>query len=89
MKELSDAQRQRVLETLVSTAQNSSRHGDRRQLRVGAIACLNLGGGVPRNAVQSLRGQCSENPFARWRSDSDARRCLGGFGGLSDFLRGQ
>ena len=89
MKELSDAQRQRVLETLVSTAQNSSRHGDRRQLRVGAIACLNLGGGVARNAVQSLRGQCSENPFARWRSDSDASRCLGGFGGLSDFLRGQ
>ena len=44
---------------------------------------------VAPNAVQSLRGQCSENPFSRWRSDSDARRCLGGFGGLSDFLRGQ
>ena len=44
---------------------------------------------VARNAVQSLRGQCCETPFARWRSDSDARRCLGGFGGLSDFLRGQ
>ena len=47
------------------------------------------GGEVAGNAVQSLRGQCCENPFARRRSDSDARRCLGGFGGLSDFLRGQ
>ena len=54
-----------------------------------ASADLSLGYGVAPNAVQSLRGQCSENPFARWRSDSDARRCLGGFGGLSDFLRGQ
>jgi len=64
MKELSDAQRQRVLETLVSIAQNSSRHGDRRQLRVGAIACLNLGGGVPRSRSFDVAVRGSEGCFS-------------------------